>query len=80
LSYLFPFIFDLTSLLIKHILTDVNTNKWKNMESKDINITLPVKLIKQLDKYCPTIFKKKSEYIRDLIIADLHKDDTPSNN
>jgi len=50
------------------------------MESKDINITLPVKLIKQLDKYCPTIFKKKSEYIRDLIIADLHKDDTPSNN
>lgn len=37
----------------------------------DINITLPIELIKQMDEHRG--YKKRSEYIRDLIIENLRQ-------
>ena len=43
------------------------------METKDINITLPIKLIEELDARRIEVDKSRSEYIKELIRADLRQ-------
>ncbi len=51
------------------------------METTDINITLPIILIQEMDAHIKDpekrIFKKRSEYIKDLITADLRQPKLP---
>lgn len=40
-------------------------------KSNDINITLPQALIDKMDAKCASLYKRRSEYIRDLILANV---------
>ncbi len=41
----------------------------------DINITLPNDVIDAMAVKCKTVYKKRSEYIKDLIVLDLKQEE-----
>lgn len=49
----------------------------KDSNNKNVTISLPNKLIPEMDQRAKDLYKKRSEYIKDLIIADLREDDLP---
>lgn len=44
-----------------------------DIETESLNITLPSKIIVQMDAQCEELLKKRSEYIKDLIINDIRQ-------
>jgi len=44
------------------------------IETESLNITLPTKIRIKMDARCEELLKKRSEYIKDLIVVDLHQE------
>lgn len=45
------------------------------IQTDALNITLPVELIKEMDAKCKRTLKRRSEYIKDLILVDLRQNE-----